>query len=133
MKKIFVPTFLGLLFLLTPVFAMGATFTGSIQGFLCVTQGHTCPLGKEDAMIATENVFVLLVDDKKGEYYFLSNVDRANLARHVNEQIKVNGELQKQHRSIKVTEMLDSKGKKFWYAGMEEDLRAEWLKQNPIW
>jgi len=120
MKKIFVPMFLGLLLLLTPIIAIGATFTGSIQGFTCVTQGKTCPIGQEDPMAATENVFVLLVDAAKGEYYFLPGIDRATLARHINEQIKVNGDLDKRYGAIKVKEILNSKGKTVWSREMED-------------
>ena len=122
MKKIFVPIFLVIL-LLMPVFAMAASFTGSVQGFTCVTQGKTCPIGQEDPMAAAENVFVLLVDAAKGEYYFLPGIDRAILARHINEQIKVNGELDKKYRAIKVTEIINSKGKTIWSRAMEEEMQ----------
>ena len=40
-------------------------------------------------MIAAENVFVLF--KKAGEFYFLPNIDRAILARHLNEPVKVEG------------------------------------------
>ena len=122
MKKIFVPILLVLL-LLTPVLAMAATFTGSIQGFSCVTQGKTCPIGQEDPMAAAENVFVLLVDAAKGEYYFLPNLDREVLVRHINEQIKVTGDLDKKYRSIKVKEITNSKGKVVWSQSMEDEMQ----------
>ena len=122
MKKLFAVTIFGLL-LLAPVFAMGATFTGSIQGFTCVTQGKTCPIGQEDPMAAAENVFVLLVDAAKGEYYFLPGIDKAALVRHINEQIKVNGDLDKKYRSIKVKEIVNSKGKTVWSRAMEDEMQ----------
>jgi hypothetical protein len=122
MKKLFAVTIFGLL-LLAPVFAMGATFTGSIQGFTCVTQGKICPIGQEDPMAAAENVFVLLVDAAKGEYYFLPGIDKAALVRHINEQIKVNGDLDKKYRSIKVKEIVNSKGKTVWSRAMEDEMQ----------
>ena len=123
MKKLFVPTLLGLLLLLTPVFVSAATFTGSIQGFNCVTQGKTCPIGQEDPMAATENVFVLLVDAAKGEYYFLPNVEKEVLVRHINVQIKVNGDLDKKYRTLKVKEIMNSKGKTVWSKSMEDEMQ----------
>ena len=62
---------------------------GSVQGFLCVTLGKLCPVGKEDPVIATERVFVVLTAGK--EYYFVPNVDRAILARHINERVRITG------------------------------------------
>jgi hypothetical protein len=85
MKKFLVPMIIGIVFLMAPVMAIGASVTGSIQGFNCVTQGKVCPIGMEDPVIAAENVFVLLVDAAKGDYYFIPNVDRGILARHINE------------------------------------------------
>ncbi len=80
MKKFWVPMIIGIVFMMAPVMAIGASLTGSIQGFNCVTQGKVCPIGMEDPVIAAENVFVLLVDAAKGDYYFVPNVDRAILA-----------------------------------------------------
>jgi hypothetical protein len=62
---------------------------GSVQGFLCVTLGKLCPVGKEDPIIATERVFVVLTASKK--YYFVPNVDRGILARHINERVRITG------------------------------------------
>ena len=122
MKKVFVPALLGLLLFLAPVFASAATFSGSIQGFNCVTLGKTCPIGMEDPMAAAENVFVLLVDAAKGDYYFLANVEREALVRHINEQIKVTGDLDKKYRTIKVKEIANSKGKVVWSKAMQDEM-----------
>ncbi len=127
MRKIFVPVFLGLLFLLTPVFAMGATLTGTIQGFNCVVHGKTCPIGKEDPMAATENVFVLLVDAAKGDYYFLPGIENVVLVRHINEQIKVVGDVDKKYKSIKAKQILNAKGKEVWSREEEEKLMQEMM------
>jgi peptidoglycan hydrolase-like protein with peptidoglycan-binding domain len=62
---------------------------GSVQGFLCVTLGKLCPTGKEDPVIATERVFVVLTAGKN--YYFVPNVDRGILARHLNERVRITG------------------------------------------
>jgi hypothetical protein len=62
---------------------------GSVQGFLCVTLGKLCPVGKEDPVIATERIFVVLTPGEK--YYFVPNVDRGILARHINERVRITG------------------------------------------
>jgi hypothetical protein len=121
MKKFWVPMIIGMVFMMAPVMAIGASLTGSIQGFNCVTQGKICPIGMEDPVIAAENVFVLLVDAAKGEYYFIPNVDRAILARHINEQVKVDGTVNAKMKSIKATE-ISVKGKKVWSVDLEDKI-----------
>ena len=78
-------------------FAGETTLEGSIQGFTCVTQGKVCPVGKEDPLAGIERVFVLLIDDNN--YYFVPNVDRAILARHINEKIRITGNLSDKYKS----------------------------------
>jgi hypothetical protein len=124
MKKLVAVTILGL-FLLAPVFAMAATFTGSIQGFMCVSQGKVCPIGKEDPVAAVENVFVLLVDAAKGEYYFLPNLEREILVRHLNQEITVTGTLDKKFKAIKVSE-ISVKGKTVW---SKKDEQEKFMKE----
>ena len=125
MKKVLVAQLMVLLLFLTPAFTMAADFTGTIQGFVCVTEGKTCPIGREDYMAAVENVFVLLVDAAKGEYYFLPNVDKEILVRYINVQIKVSGDLDKKFKAIKVREiytMKDKTAKKVWASDKWDEL-----------
>ena len=121
MKKFLVPMIIGIVFMMAPVMAIGASLTGSIQGFNCVTQGKVCPIGMEDPVIAAENVFVLLVDAAKGEYYFVPNVDRGILARHINEQVKIDGTVNAKMKSIKATDIY-VKGKKVWCLDLEDKI-----------
>ena len=130
MRKLFKTTIIGILFLLVPVFAMAASVTGSIQGFHCVTQGKVCPIGKEDPLAALENIFVLLVDAATDEYYFIPNVDRAVLARHLNTQVKIDGTVDKKKKTIKATEM-SSAGKKFWSLSMEDEVYKDIFGSGP--
>lgn len=90
-----------LVFLLLPVTVFGAkgTIEGTIEGYNCVMQGKTCPVGKEDPLVATESTFIILTPDNK--YYFVPNVDRAVLARHVAERVRINGDINQQTNSIK--------------------------------
>ncbi len=75
----------------------------------------------EDPVIAAENAFVLLVDAAKGEYYFVPNVDRGILARHINEQVKIDGTVNAKMKSIKATDIY-VKGKKVWSLDLEDKI-----------
>ncbi|RPJ16046.1 MAG: hypothetical protein EHM30_07395 [Desulfobacteraceae bacterium] len=130
MRKSFKTTIIGLLFLLVPVFAMAAGVTGSIQGFMCVTQGKVCPIGKEDAVAAVENVFVLLVDAAKDEYYFIPNVDRSVLVRHLNTQVTVEGTVDAKKKTIKAMD-ITSAGKKVWSQNMEDEIYKDLWGSGP--
>ena len=131
MKKFLVPMIIGIVFMMAPVMAIGATLTGSIQGFNCVTQGKICPIGMEDPVIAAENVFVLLVDAAKGEYYFVPNVDRAILARHINEQVKIEGTVNAKLKSIKATNIY-VKDKKVWAQDLQDKIYKDLLGASPM-
>ncbi len=98
MKKLSVIIVSLFVLVLLPVWAVAGTVEGSVQGFTCVTQGKVCPVGKEDPMIAAERIFVILT--KGGSYYFVPNVDRAILARHINEQVRVTGDVSAKYPSI---------------------------------
>ena len=103
MKKIALFSVAIFVFCLIPVWAPAATVEGSIQGLTCVTQGKVCPVGKEDPMIAAERVFVVLTKDN--DYYFVPNVDRGILARHINEMVRVTGELSGKYKSVQAEKL----------------------------
>ena len=107
-----------------PLFAVEGTVEGTIQGFNCVTAGKICPVGKEDPMIAAERVFVVLEKGGK-DYYFVPNLDRAILARHINEMVRVTGKMDEKYRSINA-EKLEVKEvgswKTVWSTQMEQEL-----------
>ena len=121
MKKFFAMMIISAVFLMVPILAIGATVTGSVQGFLCVTQGTVCPIGQEDPVAAVENVFVILVDAAKGDYYFVPNVDRAVMSRHIGETVTIEGTVNKAQKSIKASS-ITKKGKKVWTTDMEFDI-----------
>jgi hypothetical protein len=131
MKKYFATMIIGVAVLMVPVFAIGATVTGSVQGFNCVTQGKVCPIGMEDPVIAAENVFVVLVDAAKGDYYFVPNVDRAILARHINQEVKVTGTVNAKMKSIKADEIAVG-GKKVWSVDLEDDIYKDIFGGLPL-
>lgn len=99
MKKLFIIMLAFSFLVLIPVWAVADSVEGSVQGFTCVTQGKLCPVGKEDPMAAVENVFVILTDDNA--YFFVPNLDRAVLARHINDRVRVKGTLSPKYSAIK--------------------------------
>jgi len=103
MKKISLFVFILSLFILPPAWAMEGSVEGSIQGLTCVTQGKLCPVGKEDPMAAIEKIFVVLTPKK--DYYFVPNVDRAVLARHINDRVRVTGKLHPRYPSIEAAQI----------------------------
>lgn len=131
MKKILTTMVIGILFMLTPVLAIGASLTGSVQGYWCVTQGTVCPIGMEDPVAATEQVFVLLVDAKKMDYYFVPNVDRAVMARHLNTEITIDGTVNAKTKSIKANNII-KKGKKVWAVDLEDRIYKDLMGNNPL-
>lgn len=140
MKKLLVPTILGVLFLLTPVFAMAASITGSVQGYNSVAQGQASPTGK-DAHIsahvtATESAFVILADTAKGKHYLIQSADRAILARLVSQQVKVDGDVDNVAESIKAKEIYtqasDRSWKKVWSSDVNDDIYRDALGALPL-
>jgi hypothetical protein len=80
-------------------------------------------VGKEDPMAAVERVFVLLAGNN--DYYFVPNVDRAALARHFNERIKITGEFNSKYKSIqadKIEVMKNGKWETAWNPFDEQEI-----------
>jgi hypothetical protein len=110
---------------LIPASAFAGAVEGTVQGFNCVTHGKVCPVGKEDPMVAAERVFVVLT--KSGSYYFVPNLDRAILARHINQMVRVSGKASEKYPSImadKLEVMKDGKWAETWNMAAEQEIRA---------
>jgi hypothetical protein len=88
---------------LLPALALAGTVEGTIQGLTCVTVGKVCPVDKEDPVIAAERIFVVLV--KADEYCLVPNLDRGILARHINQVVRVTGEISPKYKSIKAEKL----------------------------
>jgi hypothetical protein len=115
-----------------PILAKGAdmtTLVGSIQGYDCVMTKQVCPIGKEDVMVGEEEVLVLLVDPVTADYYVMPNMNQRILARHINQDVKVVGYLDKERKSMWVEEMY-SGPKKVWSTEMQSELHKQKMK-NP--
>jgi hypothetical protein len=123
MKKFSLLILALLVLIISPTWAVAGSVEGSVQGFTCVTQGKVCPTGKEDPMAAVERVFVVLTTGKS--YYFVPNVDRAVLARHINNRVRVSGTVASNYPSIEANKIeVFQKGawKTTWSFSMQEEI-----------
>ncbi len=112
---------------LVPTLALGDEIVGTVQGLQCVTTGRTCPIGKEDPVIAAERVFVVLTAE--GDYYFVPNLARVIMARNITERVKVIGTINKKYKSItaKSFQVWQDDGK--WKATWSEELEKKMQKE----
>jgi len=113
-----------LVMLMAPVWVMAGQLEGTIQGFSCVVQGKACPIDREDPLVTFEKNFVLLTFE--GSYYLIPNLDRAILARHLRERVRINGTINKKYKSIEAEKLEVWKGnawKTAWSKEMEEEIR----------
>ena len=120
-KSLFLIAFM---LVLLPVFVGAATVEGTIQGLNCILNEKLCPVGQEDAVISQEEFFVVYT--KTQNYYFVPNLDRAVLARHINTIVRVSGNLDKKHRAIqadKLEVLRKKKWVKVWTPKMEEEIQ----------
>ena len=126
MKKFSLLILALLVLIIFPTWAVAGSVEGSVQGFTCVTQGKVCPTGKEDPMAAVERVFVVLTKGKS--YYFVPNVDRAVLARHINERVRISGAVATNYPSIEANKLeVFKKGawKTTWSLAMQESIAID--------
>ena len=126
---------LGAVLLLTLILAASASpagerWQGTIQGLTCVTQGKVCPINMEDPLIALEKTFVLLTPG--GAWYYLPNLDRGILARHLNRPVAVEGRLEPNARTILVDKLLVKRGDA-WSEAWSQDMERELLEQLQGW
>ena len=126
MRKLLLSVAVVLALSLVPMMAFAAEIEGTVQGFTCVTQGKVCPVGQEDPIAAAENVFVVLT--ATGTYYFVPNVDRAVMARHIAEKVKIVGEMKSGMNAINAESLYSYKNGKW-----QEDWSVEMMKGIEKW
>ena len=116
-----------LIMIFIPKGVMAGTIEGTVQGFTCVTQGIFCPKGKEDPMAGVERVFVVLTKDHK--YFFIPNLDRAVMARLINDHVRVSGKISFKFQAITARHIeVYNKGtwRSAWSLEEEIKLRRKW-------
>ena len=79
------------------------TLEGTIQGYTCITTGKICPVNKNDPWIETEDVFALYT--KGNDYYLVPNMNRGTLTRHVNEIVRITGEVHPKYKSVDASQL----------------------------
>jgi len=135
MKKLLVTVF-GVLFLLTPVFASAGTITGSVQGYNGVAKGQARDAHISAHMAATESTFVILAPTAKGGHYLIQNADRGVLAGLVNQQVKIDGDVDNATESVKAKEIYTqasgSTWKKVWSSNVNDDIYRDALGARPL-
>ncbi len=80
-------------------------------------------MDKEDPVIAAERILVVLV--KADDYYLVPNLDRAILARHINQIARVMGEISSKCKAIRAEKLevfKDGAWKTSWSSRMQIDL-----------
>ena len=112
--------------LLIPGWAFANQIEGTIQGFTCVTSEKVCPVGKEDPVVAVERVFVVFLTG--GKYYFVPNLDRAVMARHIREKVRVTGDLNEKYNAITAKTFEVWKDEK-WHTSWSSELQKDWITQ----
>lgn len=123
--------------------AKDMTVEGTVSGYTCAVLGKACPVDREDPVIAVEKVFVVIKAD--GSFWLVPNVDRAILARHLTEKVRVTGTLDDKYKSVtasrlevfvtertrtgsqnpnKISPLMSKDGwKTVWSTAMEEEAR----------
>lgn len=77
--------------------------TGKLNGYDCAHSGITCPIDPQDPHVLLERDFVL--QQKDGEYLFLTNIPRKTKLKHALKNIQVTGKRHVKFESIDVDEM----------------------------
>lgn len=106
--------------------AADTTIEGTVSGYTCVVLGKACPVDKEDPIIAMEKVFVVVKAD--GSYFQAPNIDRAVLARHITEKVRLTGKLDEKYKAVQASSLetyVASKDnwKVVWSLAMEDEAR----------
>lgn len=94
-------TVLGLTFSGLTVQAADTSVEGTVSGYTCVVLNKACPVDREDPVIAAEKLFVVVRPD--GVYFVVPNIDRAILARHLTEKVRVTGTVDGRYNSVQAT------------------------------
>ncbi len=104
--------------------ALAGTIEGTVQGLSCVIGGKLCPIDHQDPHLAAEKSFVVLSADRS--YHFVSNLDRAILARYLSKKVRVSGKISSEYNAImakKFEVYMDGKWQTKWTIEMEKEAR----------
>ncbi len=109
-----------------PQIVQAAQVEGTVQGLTCVTQDKLCPLGQEDPVVAAEEAFVVLTEE--GKYYFVPNLSKSVMARHIRETVRVTGKMHDKYNSIQA-KTFEVKKDGEWKTTWSKEMEEEWRKK----
>ncbi|MDX1654330.1 MAG: hypothetical protein R3310_03855 [Candidatus Competibacteraceae bacterium] len=121
---------LSLALLALPLGATAAEIAGKLNGLNCAITGYVCPIDKRDPMVALEPDFV--VHQADGDYYLISNIDRAVKARYALEDVVVQGEVNEQYRTIQADSLQVKQNgqlKTVWTQEAQNKVREELMER----
>ncbi len=119
-------TMLTLFTVLTFGTASAGAIEGTIQGLQCVVSGKICPIDNQDPHVAAEKNFVVH-NEGKG-YHFVTNIDRAILARYLNKKVRVSGKASSKYNTLTADKFeVFIKGKWHTKWTLEEELQQRRL------
>lgn len=110
-------------FVIAPALVFAGQVEGTVQGLNCASKGIACPIDKKDPVIATESTFVIITGPSA--YYLVPNLDRAVMAGHVAEYVKVTGEINEKYKSIEA-DVLQVKKKGEWVTVWSREMEKAW-------
>ena len=113
--------------LLLPSSALAATLEGTVQGYHCAAFGKACPKDMMDPIVGAERTFVV-VPKGSDKFYLVPNLDRAVLARHLLENIRITGTIDKKYNSI-MAKTLEVREKGEWKLKWSMEIEDKMLKE----
>ena len=113
--------------LMTPVLSFAGQVEGVVRGLNCAVKGISCPIDKQDPVIATERTFVIVT--APGAYYLVPNLDRAVLARHYDENVRLTGKVNQTYKTI-TADALQVKRNGKWVTTYSQAMVDQWEADN---
>lgn len=127
MKKIIISAAFVAIFISLSTAAFADTLEGTVQGYHCAAFGKGCPKDMMDPIIGAERTFVLVPQGSE-KFYLIPNLDRAILARHLLEDIRVTGMIDKKYNSI-MAKKLEVRENGAWKLKWSMEMEDKMLKE----
>lgn len=113
--------------IMTPVLSFAGQIEGVVKGLNCAVRGISCPIDKQDPVVATERTFVVVTGS--GTYYLVPNLDRAVLARHFDENVRLTGKVNSKYKTI-TADTLQVKQNGKWVTAYSQAMVDQWEAEN---
>ncbi len=113
--------------LMTPVLSFAGQVEGVVRGLNCAVRGISCPIDKRDPVVATERTFVVVTGSDA--HYLVPNLDRAVLARHFDEKVRLTGLVNQKYKTI-TADTLQVKQNGKWVTVYSQAMVDQWEADN---